>query len=238
MKTSRAVSLRLLSLLLWTLPDTVHGTTVVAAKKSDRRVRPVVVLVHGCWNDGRIFGPMVRVLERQGYPCFAPDLTPNDGRLGIRQLTEELAGKIDARCGPDAPVVLIGFSMGGLIARDYVEHVAAAPRRVRGVFLISSGGEGTLWANLSPRSGQRDMAVGSAFLQTLNADDAPWKTIPLHAYWTPFDLMVVPAVNSRWATDGRSTRVLCPVHPWMARNRRVITDIAARLQKISPAAGS
>ena len=191
--------------------------------------RPNVVLVHGCWNDGRIFDPMVRVLEKKGYPCFAPDLTPNDGRLGIRQLTDQLAAKIDARFGPSAPLVLVGFSMGGLVARDYVEHVAAEPGRVRGVFLISSGGEGTLWANLSPRAGQRDMAVGSPFLRALNADAAPWKTIPLHAYWTPFDLMIVPAVNSRWPGD-HSTCVWCPAHPWMPRNRAVIVDIVQRLR--------
>ena len=73
------------------------------------------------------------------------------------------------------------------------------------------------------------MAMGSAFLRTLNADGGAWKTIPLHAYWTPFDLMIVPAVNSRWPEEG-ATRVWCPVHPWMPRNREVIADLAARLR--------
>ena len=213
-------------LMLLVLVSSVRG---VNAREAVEPVQPNVVLVHGCWNNGRIFDPMMRVLEGEGYTCFAPDLTPNDGRLGIRQLTEELAGKIDARFGPSAPLVLVGFSMGGLVARDYVEHVAADSRRVRGVFLISSGGKGTLWANLSPHLGQRDMAVGSPFLHTLNADDAPWKTIPLHAYWTPLDLMIVPAVNSRWPGD-RSTCVWCPAHPWMPRNREVIADIVWRLR--------
>lgn len=191
-------------------------------------VRPNVVLVHGYWNDHRIFDPMVRVLAREGYTCYAPDLTPNDCRLGVRHLTRQLAAGIDARFGPTAPVVLVGFSLGGIVARDYVENVADR-RRVRGVFLIASAGRGTLWANLSPHPGQRELAIGSPFLRALNADDTPWRTIPLHAYWTPLDLMVVPAVSSRWEA-ARTTRVLCPVHPWMARNRVVIADIVRRMQ--------
>ena len=219
-----------LLLALLALPGVAREANARGMTEPGRPAPPAVVLVHGCWNDGRIFAPMVRAMEREGYVCFAPDLTPNDGRLGIRQLTEELAGKIDARFGLFAPVVLVGFSMGGLVARDYVEHVAADPRRVRGVFLISSGGEGTLWANLSPQAGQRDMAIGSAFLRTLNADAVPWKTIPLHAYWTPLDLMIVPAFHSRGPMEGSSTRVWCPVHPWMVRNQKVIADIVRRLR--------
>ena len=220
-----------LSLLLGLAAVCLGGPGTALAGSANDPPGVNVVLVHGIWDNGRIFDPMVRVLEREGRACFAPDLLPNDGHLGIRPLTRQLAGKIDARFGPSAPVVLVGFSMGGLVARDYVENVAANPCRVRGVFLVASAGEGTLWANLSPRAGQRDMAIGSPFLRALNAEDAAWKTIPLHAYWTPFDLMVVPAVHSRWP-ERAATCVFCPVHPWMPRNRQVIADIAARLRTL------
>ena len=193
--------------------------------------RPVVVLVHGIWNTGRMFEPMMAALRREGYACFAPDLQPNDGHLGIRDLTRKLSARIDARFGPKAPLVLVGFSMGGLVARDYVENVAADRGRVRGVFLIASAARGTLWANLSPRVGQRQMAIGSPFLRGLNGRDKVWRDVPLHSYWTPLDLMVVPAVNARWP-EGESTRVWCPVHPWMVRNREVIADLSARLRAL------
>lgn len=219
----------------------VVGVLFVTGLTADAGVAPgphetnrpkfVVVLIHGIWNTGRMFDPMAAALREQGYTCFAPDLRPNDGRNGIRDLSDKLAGQINARFGPRRPLVLIGFSMGGIVARDYVENVVPDRRRVRGVFLLASAAKGTLWANLSPRAGQRQMAIGSPFLRELNARGASWRGITVHAYWTPLDLMVVPAANSRWP-EGEATRIPCPVHPWMVRNRVLLADLTRRLRRI------
>lgn len=214
-------------LVLFCLTSFLFATPQLRAAPPARK--PNVVLVHGIWRNHTVFDRMTRVLENEGYTCFAPDLTPNDCRHGIRELTRELAADIDARFGPSAPVVLVGFSMGGIIARDYVENVVPDQQRVRGVFLVASAGRGTLLANLSPSAGQRDMAVGSPFLRALNADTAVWKTIPIRAYWTPLDGIVIPSGNARWPED-RSTRVFCVLHPRMASNHEVMTDIATRLK--------
>ena len=107
-----------------------------------------VVLVHGIFDRGKIFGPMIHTLEKQGCRCLAPSLTPNECSRGVHALALQLSDRIDARFGPADPVFLIGFSMGALVTRDYVQNVAVRDR-VRGVFLISPPNHGTLWASLA-----------------------------------------------------------------------------------------
>ena len=197
----------------------------------DARVN--VVLVHGFHNTGAIFDPLVRILEKQGCRCYAPSLQPNDCRLGVRDLTLKLAADIDGHFGPSAPLVFVGFSIGGLITRDYVQNLE--PRlRARAVFMISTANHGTLWAGLSPHPGARQLAPGSPFLDALNADLSVWKTIPVYAYWTPFDLIVLPATNTRCAF-GQTRLVPCLLHPWMVRNPAVLADISTKIAAL-PAA--
>ena len=214
----------------WLVVVAVFGLLNPAAWSGEPdRLRPPVnvVLVHGILNTGRIFTPLIKRLESEGCHCFAPSLRPNTGVSGIHDLTGKLAAQIDRRFGPTAPIVIVGFSMGGLVTRDYVQTLADR-RRVRAVFLISAPNHGTLWACLSPGGGIRDLAIGSPFLQRLNADDTAWKHIPVSSYWTPYDLMIVPARSSLWPV-GRTTRVSCPLHPLMVQNRTVMADIAATI---------
>ena len=201
---------------------------------SARSAPPVnVVLVHGFWNTGRIFDPLVATLEQHGCRCFAPSLRPNDFRLGARDLALKLSGDIDARFGPREPFVLVGFSMGGLVSRDYVQNLGHGGR-VRALFLISTANQGTLWAALSPWHGVRELAPGSGFLRQLNADPSAWKGIPVHAYWTPFDFVVFPATNSRCAF-GDTRAVFCLLHPLMPSQHEIMADIAAKIDAL-PAA--
>ncbi len=193
---------------------------------------PNVVLVHGFWDTGAIFDPLVALLEKQGCRCFAPTLRPNDFRDGIRAETLWLRAAVEGRFGKRVPLVFVCMSMGGLAARDYVENFGGAGR-TRAMFFIATAHRGTLWAATSPRRGVRELAAGSAFIRALNARAGVMAGIPVRAYWTPFDLIVIPATNTRWPFDDRaSQRALCPTHPAMVRNREVMTDIAARIVRL------
>ncbi len=205
---------------------------VPAASKSPAPRGPNVVLVHGFWNTGAVFDPLVAILERQGCRCFAPSLRPNDFRDGVRAETLRLRAAVERRFGQDAPVVFVCISMGGLAARDYVENFGGA-RRTRALFVISTGHLGSLWASLSPERGKRDLAPGSAFIRRLNARVGAMRGVPVRSYWTPYDLVILPATNTRWPFDDRlSQRVPCPFHPLMVRDRTVMTDIAARIARL------
>ena len=191
---------------------------------------PNVVMVHGILNNGKIFEPMIRVLEKQGCHCFAPSLTPNDCRHGIHALALQLSTDIDARFGKSRPIILVGFSLGGLVTRDYVQSLAA-PNRVRGVFLISTPERGTLWASLAPGGGVKQLSFHSPFIASLQANLHAWQHLAVCSYWTPFDGMILPATSSRWSV-GENQEVFCWLHPWMVRNHAVIADIAARIAAI------
>ena len=195
-----------------------------------------VVMVHGILDTGRKFDTMRRVLEDAGCQCFSPSLTPNDCRFGVRDLSTKLAAQIDARFDASQPFFVIGFSMGGLIARDYVQNLADR-RRVRGVFLISTPNHGTLWAFLSPNRKLRQLCNESAFLAELNADEQAWRDIPVTSYWTPFDLMILPASSSYWSVGDMKT-VICPWHPLMVRHRGVIADIRSKILTLAEASPS
>ena len=213
----------------------VAGSVCAAVPAKPRALN--VVLVHGFWNTGAIFDPLVAILEKQGCRCFAPSLRPNDFRDGVRAETLRLRAAVEGRFGKRVPVVFVCFSMGGLAARDYAENLGGASR-TRAMFFIATAHRGTLWAATSSRRGVRELAVGSAFLHALNARVGAMAGIPVRAYWTPFDLVVLPATNTRWPFDAHaSQRVLCPTHPAMVRNRTVMADIAARIASLPPAGG-
>ena len=190
-----------------------------------------VVLVHGYLDTGRKLAAMRKTLESAGCRCLAPSLSPNDCRLGVRDLATKLSAEIEARFGPDEPIFIVGFSMGGLITRDYVQNLANR-RRVKGVFLISTPNHGTVWARFTPNRKLRQLAVGSAFLTALNADDTAWQHIPVASYWTPLDLMILPATSSLWPVASEK-RVWCSMHPLMVRNRQVIEDICAKIRALA-----
>ena len=205
------------------------AATEPAAKQNPQPVN--VVLVHGILNTGEVFAPMSRVLEGQGYRCFAPSLTPNDCRTGVHALARQLSEQIDARFGESQPLILVGFSMGGLITRDYVQNLARF-HRVRGVFLISTPNHGTLWASFA-RGGVGQLGWHSPFIEALNRNEAVWQSIPVCSYWTPWDLMILPATSSLWSVGGRQ-EIHCLFHPWMVRSHELTRDLVAKIAAITP----
>lgn len=219
--------------LLVTLACTALGHRSAGAQPT--QVAPVnVVLMHGFTDTGDVFDPLVRVLEAHGCRCFAPSLRPKNFRYGVRDLTLKLSAEIDARLGKSARFVLVGQSMGGLVARDYVQNLHQG-RRVRAFFEIATANGGTLLANASPGGGVRDFAIGSPFLRALNSDLSAWRQIPVYAYWTPFDLVVAPPFNERCAF-GQSRIIFSPFHQYMADHPVVMADIARRIDAL-PVAG-
>lgn len=158
--------------------------------------RPVpLVLVHGLWDDPRLFRRLTAWLDGRRGETLAPHLPHRLGSTGLDALAELLAERIEAQCGKDEPIDLLGFSMGGVIARTWIQ-LHGGHRRVRRFISVGSPQRGTLVAQPWPRpllAGIADMKIGSPLLRRLNGDLSSLERVECLSYWCLFDSMIVPS---------------------------------------------
>ena len=76
-----------------------------------------MVLVHGIYDTGAIFSKMSKVLRDAGHLVISPSITLSNASISMEALAAQLKDHIDQAFGPEAPVHIIAFSMGGLISR-------------------------------------------------------------------------------------------------------------------------
>lgn len=189
-----------------------------------------IVLVHGIWDTGRIFRKLEAHLTDQGHQCFCPSLQPANAAKGLIDLSEKLRHSIEANLPQNTNFALIGFSMGVLVSRHYLQFLNGA-RRSTHFFSISGPNNGTLTAHLWPGKGPRDMRFGSPFLKTLNADTKQLEKIETHNYRTPYDHMIIPSRSSNWA-HGQEQIIPALTHDRMLRHPRLHKHISSILQNL------
>jgi triacylglycerol lipase len=193
-----------------------------------------VVMVHGFADTGRLFRSMSRELEDRGHSCHAPTLHPRNARLGLPDLSAKLGAYIGENIPRGAPLALVGFSMGVLVVRHYLQEQGGAAS-ARAFFSIAGPHRGTPNAYLFPGLGTRQMRPGSAFLRELDSRGDALGGLPVHTYRTPFDLMVYPPRTTRMAGAAELV-VWCPLHSMLPADSTVVGHIAGELDKLDPSA--
>ena len=185
-----------------------------------------VLLVHGIFDSSKIFCRMAVWLSKHGFQPLTPDLAPNNGATGLDELAIQLRSFADHNLPDGQPFDLVGFSMGGIVARYYVQRLGGI-ERVRRFITISAPHRGTYVAYAMGNKGAKQMRPGSIFLKDLDRDVAILERVHFTSIWTPFDLMIVPASSSRLSVG---QEYICPVvlHAWMLRSRQSL-DLTARL---------
>lgn len=104
---------------------------------------PPVVLVHGMWSTGETLSEVKSAFESEGYTVYSPSLPQHIplaehnensrralSRLSMLDYVEHICKQIDAL---DRPPILLGHSMGGLIAQ-----LVAQQRPLARLILLSS----------------------------------------------------------------------------------------------------
>jgi triacylglycerol lipase len=190
-----------------------------------------VVLVHGFLNSGRKLRRLERHLTSVGHRCFAPSLKPRDARGGLPALAVQLDRDVREALPDGARFALVGFSMGALIARYYLQELEGY-RRVEAFFSIGGPHSGTLTAYAYPSEGVHQMRPGSAFLTRLDEGTGRLEGIPITCYWSPYDLMIRPLASARWRRADH-VRIPSPVHSLMIFDRRLHRDIERRLSALA-----
>ena len=166
------------------------------ARRTAQGERNPVVLIHGFCDSAKSMRRMQRWLQSRGWHVFATNLTPSDGSLSLCELAKRLAAYIEETFPKDRKIDVVGFSMGGVISRYYVQRLRGAVR-VNRLITISAPHHGTLLAFLSRRPGCLEMRPGSALLNLLNSDTDALRRVQFMSIWTPLDLTIIPPSSSR-----------------------------------------
>ncbi|MCP9883989.1 alpha/beta fold hydrolase [Synechococcus sp. ATX 2A4] len=156
---------------------------------------PPLVLVHGLWDTPRLFERLTRQLAGARDPLLIPHLPHRLGATRMRPLAERLGAAIEAAFGPDQPIDLFGFSMGGVIGRTWIQ-LQGGHRRTRRFISVGSPQQGTLAAQPWPSwlvGGIAELKLGSPLVRELNGDLSGLDQVDCQSYYSPRDQVVVPA---------------------------------------------
>jgi triacylglycerol lipase len=190
--------------------------------------RNPVLLVHGLYDTIAKFKELSTYLDQLGWSVHSINLKPNDGSAPLKDLAKQVADYVDQTFESGQMIDLLGFSMGGLVTRYYLQRLDGV-ERVKRYITISAPNNGTLTAYSLPLKGIRQMRMNSSFLQDLNQDhDQYLSKLQVTNLWTPYDLMILPAHSSKIGI-GREISVPVAVHAWMPSDRRVMKIIASAL---------
>ena len=192
-----------------------------------QKQRNPVLLVHGIWDTGQVFRRMSSYLKQQSCDVYDLDLVPNNADSPLEELAQQVANHISANFSPDKPLDLVGFSMGGIVSRYYIQRLGGI-KRIQRFITISSPHHGTWVAYLSQRRGVKQMRPNSQFLQDLNQDVSILKQIDFTSIWTPLDMMIVPASSSKMPV-GKEIVIPVLLHAWMLIDPRMLAAVAEAL---------
>ena len=188
-----------------------------------------LVLVHGFMDSARRMSYMARHLRDLGWKVLTPSLQPSNGRKSIEMLAGQLDNYIQGNIEPDERIDLIGFSMGGLICRYYLQYLNGL-RKTKKFISISTPHLGTATAYLLPGAAIRQMRPKSTFLQALNNNIEELEKITFVSFYTPYDLIVVPAESSL-IPFAKNYKMNALLHSQMVSNQNVLDQIVAVLNE-------
>jgi pimeloyl-ACP methyl ester carboxylesterase len=170
-----------------TFPNGLTGTVADAASPV---ARPPILFLHGMFGGAWYFEKFQRAFAERGYPSYAVNVrghhgsrpVPDVGRLSVHDYVEDAL--IAMRALPPAPggtrPIVIGHSMGGLIAQKVAETGAASAAVLlssappRGISVLSL----RLLA-LAPTFGVPMVCSRALYPKPSDADDLVFNRIPV-----------------------------------------------------------
>jgi len=183
-------------------------------------------LIHGLWNTSSIFSSITSKLDDIGIEYFAPTLKHSYGMTSIIDLTNILNELILEKYGLEEKLDILGFSMGGIICRYWLQKYNGY-KRTRRFISIGSPHKGTFIAQLVPKfpfRGISEMKIKSNFLRELAKNDFFLNDIECINFFTFWDLMVFPS----WWTNlnlGKKISVKVYKHRNLVRNKYVVDKL-------------
>ena len=191
-----------------------------------------VLLVHGLSSNRGIFHVLRRELRKAGFPHVAM-LNYSWLTADVRSAARTLAAEVERLCdhGGHERVHVIGHSLGGLIARYYVQRMGG-DARVHTLVTLGAPHHGTLTAMVPvPHPAIRQLRPGSDILAEL-AEPAPGCATRFIAIHSNLDQLIIPTGSARLThPDLRTSNI--PVravgHASLPLHHRVVREVCRAL---------
>lgn len=190
-----------------------------------------ILLIHGLVDNRSIFTVLRRQLRRRGFGrVWTMNYRP--WTTDLRAAAREFGATIDAICEQTGyeRIHVVGHSMGGLIARYYVQRLGG-DSRVHTLVTLGTPHHGTNAARLFPRGVCKQLSPTSEVVAEL-AEPAPECTTRFVSFWSDIDALIVPKQAARLDHPdllARNVLMRGVGHMSLPIDRRIVRDITATL---------
>ncbi|WP_229601093.1 MULTISPECIES: lipase family alpha/beta hydrolase [Shewanella] len=173
---------------------------------------------------------MSKQFSSQGFDCFTPTLSPFDGRCGVEFAAQNLKQQITARFGEQETIAIIGFSMGGIVARFYLQQLGGNVRTSH-LFTVSSPHLGSYMAYLPyPSKAFRQLRPNSELLSLLDSTVGTLDGLSLFSYCAAVDYTVAPS-RSHWPV-ATNKQLDVYLHMSMIFSHKLVREITEKLTSL------
>jgi triacylglycerol esterase/lipase EstA (alpha/beta hydrolase family) len=159
--------------------------------------QPPVLLLHGFVDNRSVFAPMQRSLRQHGW-MHVQALNYSPLTCDVRTAATLLSRHVERICEQSGHrhVDIVGHSLGGLIARYYVQRLSG-DARVRTLVTLGTPHAGTTAVPLlNPHPIVRQMRPGSDLMDELAKSASHCRT-RFVAFWSDLDEMMIPVETAR-----------------------------------------
>ena len=199
-----------------------------------------ILLLHGMVDNRSIFTLLRRNLRRRGFGRVVTmnyRIWTSDVRSAARQLGET----VDAICEQTGyeRIHVIGHSMGGLVARYYVQRLGG-DARIHTLVTLGTPHRGTHAARVVPTGVCRQMVPGSEIIAELE-QPAPDCQTRFVSFWSDIDALISPKQSARIDhpdLTARNILVRGVGHLSLPIHRRIVHEIVATLAHIDTEGGT
>jgi pimeloyl-ACP methyl ester carboxylesterase len=191
-----------------------------------------VLLIHGYACNSGYWTPMSALLTAARISHYGIDLEP----LGasIDDYAPQVQAAVERLCAATgtSQVIIVGHSMGGLVARAYLRRYGH--QRIARVITLGTPHHGTALASFGPGSNALQMRCNSAWLDGLAASEANLQRSLFSSIYSVHDNIVAPQDSS--ALPGARNLVFGAIgHVALGRHPDVMRCALAEIESVTPA---